>query len=193
MALFRDNRVQYRRFNGVIMSLQISRRLFVLSMLVITLACGRSSTVMERREPTVPVAPIVIASDLSAIDVCRSIPSEDIEAVMGRKLVKAPQRFAYYETAGTSGCSYDAGKDATGEAHFGYVVLTPLEEFDNQPLYKNVGVPGIGDSAYFNNGADARQLWVRINGKVAFVVAFGDVPNEPGAIAIAKLVAAAVR
>ncbi len=52
---------------------------------------------------------------------------------------------------------------------------------------------GFGDSAYFNNGADARQLWVKIDNRVAFVVAFGDVPWEDGAKAIAKLVAAAIQ
>jgi len=51
----------------------------------------------------------------------------------------------------------------------------------------------MGVSAYLNNGADARQLWVRVDDKVAFVVAFGDVPNEEGAKAIARLVLAAIR
>lgn len=62
-----------------------------------------------------------------------------------------------------------------------------------QPLYKKTDVVGVGDHAYFNNGADTRQLWVKINGKVTFVVAFGDVANEDGATALGKLVVAAIK
>jgi len=154
------------------------------------LACGLSSAPSE---PKTPITPISIGSDLSQIDVCQAIPKEDIEAVMARTLVSAPEHFEYYDTAGTSGCTYDAGKDSDGEAHFGYVVLTPIEVYNQQPLYLNVDVSGIGESAYFNNGADARQLWVKIDNKVAFVVAFGDVAREDGAKAIAKLLVAAIK
>jgi hypothetical protein len=158
-----------------------------------SLACGLFNSSSSYAEPTKSITPITIGSDLTAIDLCQAIPKEDIEAVMGRKLVSVPERFEYYDTGGSSGCMYDAGKDQDGEAHFGYVVLTPLSEYDNQPLYQNVDVSGIGDEAYFNNGADARQLWVKIDDKVAFVVAFGDVPNEEGAQAIAELMVAAIR
>ena len=54
-------------------------------------------------------------------------------------------------------------------------------------------VSGIGDQAYFNGGSDERQLWVKIDDKVAFVVTFGDVPNEEGAKAIAKLLVEAIQ
>src|SRR3970040_568605 len=152
--------------------------LFVFSIL----ACGSFGTTSSAySEPKVPIAPITIGSDLASIDLCQAIPQEDIEAVMGRKLAKAPHRFDYYETGSTSGCWYEAKKDSDGEAHFGYVVLTPIDVYNNQPLYLNVGVSGIGDEGYFNNGADARQLWIRIDDKVAFVVAFGDIENEEGA------------
>ncbi len=154
------------------------------------LACGPLSSTSA---PKATVAPITIGGDLTQVDVCRAVPQEDIEAVMGRKLVSAPKRFEYYDTPGTSGCSYDAGKDASGEAHYGYVVLTPIDAYDTQPLYQNVDVSGIGESAYFNNGADTRQLWVKVNDKVAFVVAFGDVANEDSEKAIAKLVVAAIK
>ena len=162
---------------------------FILLILA-ALACGGGS---QFTQPTAPISPITIGDDLSQIDLCQAIPQEDIEAVMGRKLVSAPERSTYYDTPETSGCSYNAGKDSDGEAHFGYVILTPVEEYDNQPLYLDTPVTGIGDEAYFNNGADARQLWVRINGKVAFVVAFGDVSNEEGAKAIAGLLASAIK
>lgn len=163
--------------------------LFTLIAALSLVACGQTALPSE---PKATVAPITISGDLTKLDLCQAIPKEDIEAVMGRKLVSTP-RFAYYDTPGTSGCWYDAGKDTSGEAHFGYVVLTPVDVYNSQPLYKNVNVSGIGDEAYFNNGADARQLWVKLDNKVAFVVAFGDVPNEAGAKAIAKLVIDAIR
>jgi hypothetical protein len=140
-----------------------------------------------------PIAPITIGQDLAAIDLCRAIPTATMEAVLGRTLVKAPQRFDYYDTPGASGCQYAAQKEASGEAHYGYIVLTPIDVYHNQPLYHNVEVSGIGESAYFNNGADTRQLWVKVNDHVAFVVAFGDVASEEGEQAIARLLVAAIK
>ncbi|HKF57970.1 MAG TPA: hypothetical protein VKJ45_21110 [Blastocatellia bacterium] len=153
------------------------------------LSCGQVSSTSA---PTTPVASIAIGSDLSKIDVCHAIPKEDIEAVMGRKLVKT-QPFAYYETAGSGGCWYEAAKDKDGEAHFGYVAFTPVAAYNEQPLYKKTDVGGLGVAAYYNNGADARQLWVKINDRVAMVVAFGDVPKEAGARSLAELVLAATK
>jgi hypothetical protein len=161
--------------------------------LVTTLACGLSGSGSSYSEPKAPIAPISVGSDLSAVDLCQAIPQEDIEAVMGRKLTSAPAKFEYYDTPATNGCSYDAGKDSSGAAHFGYVILTPLDVYGNQPLSKDQNVSGLGQEAYFNNGADARQLWVKVNDKLAFVVAFGDEPNEQGALAIAKLMMAAIQ
>lgn len=154
------------------------------------LACGQAPPAAE---PKTPVAPISLGAGITTIDVCQAIPQEDIEAVMGRRLVSPPKRFEYYDAAGTRGCTYDSGKDSAGGAHFGYVVLTPVGVYNNQPLYRNVAVSGLGQSAYFNNGADARQLWVKIDDRTAFVVAFGDEPNEAGTRAIAELVLAALR
>ena len=164
----------------------------IVMLAIFSFACALlgSST---KSEPKTPIAPIIISDDLSLIDLCQAIPQEDIEAVMGRKLTSPPQAFNYYDAPNTSGCSYDAGKDSSGEAHFGYVVLTPIEVYGDQPFYQNIDVSGIGDQAYFNNGADARQLWVKLDNKVAFVVAFGDVPNEEGAKAMAKLLVSAIK
>src|SRR5436305_8696627 len=78
------------------------------------------SCVSVPSEPKVAIAPITISDDLTKIDLCRAIPKEDIEAVMGRKLVSAPKPFEFYDTQGTSGCSYDGGKDADKEATYGY-------------------------------------------------------------------------
>jgi len=142
--------------------------------------------------PKSPVA-LIATGDLGKIDVCGAIPREDVEAVMGRKLAKAPEHFEYYETAGSSGCWYEAAKDKDGEAHFGYVVFTSVSVYNEQPLYNKADIAGLGAAAYFNNGADARQLWVKINDKAAFVIAFGDVPKEAGARALAELVLASAK
>jgi hypothetical protein len=61
------------------------------------------------------------------------------------------------------------------------VALTPGSVNGEQPVSKNTEVTGFGSSAFFNNDADAHQLWVKINDHLAIVVAFGDKPNEEGA------------
>jgi hypothetical protein len=157
------------------------------------LACGPTTTGSSPSEPTAAIAPITLDGDLTAIDLCQAIPKEDMEALMGKKLVKNPEKFDLYGEANTSGCMYDGGKSSDGEAFFSYVVLTPVTAYDNQPLYLNVDVPGLGQGAYYNNGADARQLWVKVDDSVAFVVANGDVENEAGQKAIAQLMLAAIQ
>jgi hypothetical protein len=159
-------------------------------LLFAALACGGTSAPAQ---PSVPVSAITIGSDLSQINVCQAVPQSDIEAVMGRKLSKAPEPFDYYGTKGASGCWYEAAKDSNGEAHFGYVVFTHLDAYDSQPLYQNQDVSGFGKSAYFDNGADARQLWVKVGDDAAFVVAFGDVAREDGAKQVAALILAAIK
>lgn len=157
------------------------------------LACLCSTSPAKPQTPQATVAPLVVGDDLTQVDVCQAIPREDIEAVMGRKLVSAPEAFDYYGTGDTAGCSYDGGKDSDNTAYFGYVVLTPVSVYGEQPLYQDKDVTGLGQEAYFNNGADARQLWVKVNDNLAFVVAFGDQPNEEGALALARLVLAALQ
>ncbi len=169
--------------------------LYVVAALVVlsAVACGSAKPASSVSEPKASVLPITIGSDLTAIDVCQAVPQEDMQAVIGRKLVSEPKSFTYYDTTGTSGCWYDAGKDASKQAYYGYIVFTPVEAYNNQSLVQNVAVSGIGVSAYFNNGADTRQLWVKVNDTVAFVVANGDVANEDGLKAIARLVVTAIR
>jgi hypothetical protein len=164
--------------------------LLIALLIFISLACARSG---ESAKPKATLAPIAIGSDLSQVDLCCAIPKEDMEVVMERKLASQPERFTYYDTPGTSGCTYDAGKDASGNAYFGYVALTSGSVYDEQPLYKNVDVSGIGAAAYFYNGPDARQLWVKVNDTLALVVAFGDSPNEERAKVIARLVLDAIQ
>lgn len=138
--------------------------------------------------------PIPLTDDLSQIDLCTAIPQEAMEEALGRSLSESPARFAYYDDVRTSGCIYVAESDPDGEAHFGYVALTPASLYDEQPLYLDEPVSGIGDSAYLNNGADARQLWVKVGGgRAAFVVAVGDVPREEQIKKIGMLLAAALQ
>ena len=175
----------------------MNRKTFLLLIVMIGLiisspACGLAGSAASSA-PTLPIDPITISDDLTSIDLCKAIPQEDIETVMGVKLVQAPTRFTYRNAEGTSGCFYEGPTDSDRERHFGYVVLTPLDVYDNQPLFQNADVSGIGDEAYFNNGSDARQLWVKIDNKVAFVIAFGDVAKEAGAKAIAELMVAAIK
>ena len=160
------------------------------TLLFFAAACGQSPS---SSEPKTPVAPVTVGADVTKIDLCQAIPKEDMEAVMGRKLAGAPKRFEYYDTQGTSGCWYEGKKDSSGQAYYAYVVLTPVDVYDKQPLHKKLDVSGIGERAYFNNGADTRQLWVKVNNKVAFVVANGDVENEAGQKAMAKLMVAAIK
>jgi hypothetical protein len=144
-------------------------------------------------DPTGPIAPITITEDLTAIDLCQAIPQEDIEAVMGVKLAEPPVRYTLRNTDGTSGCYYEGPTDSDRERHFGYVILTPLEVYDSQTLNQNEDVTGLGDAAYFNKGGDARQLWVKLNDKVAFVIGFGDVAKEAGSKALASLLVEAIQ
>jgi hypothetical protein len=169
-------------------------RFQLLALLLVMLAlaaCGGANQAPPQPEAT--IAPIVLTDDLSKIDLCQAIPQEVIAAALGRKLVSPPQHFEYYETSGSTGCQYDAGKSSSGDALFAYVALTPPEVYAQQSPYKNQAVSGIGDAAYFNNGADARQLWGKIGEKAALVVAIGDAPNEDGLKTIAQLVVAAIQ
>jgi hypothetical protein len=154
-------------------------------------ACGGANQASLQPEAT--ITPIVLAENLSKVDLCRAIPQLVIEAALDHKLVSTPQRFEYPEASGSTGCQYDAGETSSGDALFAYVALTSPEVYDQQPLYKNQAVNGIGAAAYFNNGADARQLWVKIGPKAALVVAIGDVPNEAGLKTIAERVVKAIQ
>jgi len=171
----------------------VNQKTFLLLMMIGIVISSAACAASASPGPKTPIAPIIISDDLPSIDLCQAIPQEDIETVMGVALVEAPTRFTYRSAEGTSGCFYDGPTDADRVRHFGYVILTPLEVYDNQTLFQNVGISGIGGEAYFNNGSDARQLWVKINNKVAFVVAFGDVAKEEGAKAIAELMVAAIK
>lgn len=174
----------------------MSRKTFLLFVVMIGVVI--SSTACKApdisSEPTEPISPITIGDDLTTIDVCAAIPQANIEAVMLVQLANPPTPYTYRYTEGTSGCYYEGSVDnTTPDKQFAYVVLTPLDVYDNQTLYQNEAVSGIGDQAYFNGGSDKRELWVKIDNKVAFVVSFGDLPKEAGAKAIAKLMVEAIQ
>jgi hypothetical protein len=134
----------------------------------------------------------MIPPALTELRMCTAVPPAVVEAVLGRKLVSAPAWFEYPDAPGSTGCQYDAGQDSAGNALFAYIALTPPHIFDQQPRYQDQPVSGIGDTAYFNNGPDARQLWVKLD-KVALVVAIGDAPNEAGLKQLATLLVDAIR
>ena len=165
----------------------------IAALVLVTLACGLPAATTGKSVPNVPVSSMTIGSDLTRVDVCDAVPAADFEAALGRKLGGAPKPFDFYGTPGASGCMYDAGKDSSNQAYYGYVVLTPIDAYNNQPLYQNVDVSGLGQAAYFNNGADVRQLWVKVNGSLAFVVGIGDVPDEADLRAIAQLILDAIK
>lgn len=167
------------------------RLLDVLLLALILAGCGGAAQPASQLKVT--MAPLSFTGALAEIDLCQAIPPEAIEAVLGRKLVAAPQRFAYDGDPGSAGCQYDAGTDSQGNARFAYVALTPPTAYSQQPLVQNRAVSGIGDAAYFNNGADVRQLWVKVGDKAALVVAIGDAPNEAGLKAISELVVNAIQ
>ena len=174
----------------------MNRKAFLLLMVMIGIVISLPACAAPEvsSEPTEPISPITIGADLTSIDVCAAIPPEDIEAVMLVKLTNPPSPYTYRYTEGTSGCYYEGSVDnTTPDKQFAYVVLTPLEVYDNQTLYQNEAVSGIGDQAYFNGGPDQRELWVKIDNKVAFVISFGDIPKEEGAKAIAKLLVEAIQ
>jgi hypothetical protein len=160
--------------------------------ILLTLAALACSPLGGAALPKLTLAPIALGGGLTTLDVCQAVPQAAVEAVMGRKLVAPPTRYADPDFMG-NGCKYDAGKDSSGTAYFGYVELTPASAYKSQPLSESVAVSGVGQAAYFTNGADARQLWVKVNDQVAFEVAFGDQPNEAGATALAKAMVAAMQ
>jgi hypothetical protein len=144
-------------------------------------------------EPQGPIDPITVSEDLSSIDLCQAIPQADIETVMRVKLVETPTRYTLRNADGTSGCYYEGPTDSDRERHFGYIILTPLEVYENQQLNQKEAVGGLGDGAYFNKDGDSRQLWVKLDNKVAFVIGFGDVAKDEGAQSLAKLLVAALK
>lgn len=118
-------------------------------------------------------------------NMCDVLPARIIEAALKVKLVSAPERYSFANDGKNSGCTYDGGKNASGDAVFAYAAIVSTQEFSSNRKGKTDAVPGLGEDAYFVNGADARQLWVLVGNGRAAVIAIGDRPNETAARAIA--------
>lgn len=151
------------------------------------LGCGGTPAYGDEK-----VAPIDTRAGIDKIDLCSAIPASLIEGVIGAKLKTSAERFSFGDAPGSSGCAYDAGKDSGGAALFGYAVIAPATAFDGVKGDKTA-VNGVGKSAFFVNGADARQLWVKAEDRATVIVAFGDRPNEKGAIELARRIVAAIK
>jgi hypothetical protein len=130
-----------------------------------------------------------LASKLDAngdgqIDICEAIPQIVLEKTLGRKLIGAGSPFK--DPALGDGCAFDFGKDSK-EAYFAYVTLATEKQFTNAlaNAVKAEPVKTLGDSAFLNYGADARQLWVRV-GKKAVLVAIGDRENVAAEMILAR-------
>jgi hypothetical protein len=159
----------------------LSKAMIAAALLALS-ACSLSTT-----PELAPFTSFHVVSDLTMNDVCAVVPQADIEEIMGVKLNQAPSRFEYPGSFGTSGCWYQAAKDPGGEAHFGYIVLTHVDTYNSQPSVNKQDITGLGQQAYFTNGADARQLWVMKDINTSFVIAFGDKPREDGAKRLAAM------
>src|SRR5258706_14796649 len=90
--------------------------LAICALFLTTLACGGTTA---PKQPTAPIAPITITNDLTQINLCQAIPQEDIEAVMGRKLDKAPEFFPYITTVDSVAGRTEAKKNQDVKPNFG--------------------------------------------------------------------------
>lgn len=167
------------------------RFLLTVLMLVTLTVTACTNQAATPRADAVTMPPLTLTADLSKVDLCRAIPLAAVEAALDAKLTGAPQRFTYGDASASSGCQYDAGADSQGAARFAYVALLPAAAYDQQP--QATPISGIGRAAYFTDGADARQLWVRLGDKAALVVAIGDRPNDDGLTALGRLIASAIK
>jgi len=142
---------------------------------------SNASTTPAAGSPAKLITPKPGTFDLKAFDACKAVPASVAERILGRPLSGQPEKFSFNNKGTDAGCTFDAGKDAEKNAYFAYVVAAPVEDYVANRSPKAEFVQGLGDEAYFVNGADARQLWVLIDGKAAVMAAIGDRPNESGA------------
>jgi len=114
------------------------------------------------------------------IDICEAVPAEAWEMVIARPQVGEPTPFE--DPSLGEGCAFDFGSEA-GAAYFSYVTFASEKQFTDAlaSAVQAEPVTTIGDSAFLNYGADARQLWVRAKDK-AVMVAIGDMENVEGMV-----------
>ncbi len=114
---------------------------------------------------------ILPAKDLNGdgqIDICEAVPTEAWEMIVARTMEGDPTPFD--DPSLGNGCAYDFGKDDLA-AYFSYVTFASEKQFNDAlaSAVKAEPVTTIGDSAFLNYGADARQLWVRTGDKAVMV------------------------
>ena len=131
--------------------------------------------------------------DLKSFDACGAVAIPVVERILGRSLAGKPERFSFNNKNTDAGCTFEAGKDGEKNAYFAYVVAAPVEDYAANRSSKAEFIQGLGDEAFFVNGADARQLWVLIDRKAAVMAAVGDRPNENGARELAAELIKAIK
>jgi hypothetical protein len=129
---------------------------------------------------------MIPAEDLNGdgkIDICEAIPVEAWEMVIAQSIVGDPAPFD--DPSLGKGCAFDFGKDDYA-TYFSYVTFASEKQFNDALAAADRAEPvtTIGDSAFLNYGADARQLWVR-KGDKAVMVAIGDTENVEGMLLLA--------
>lgn len=145
--------------------------------------CLYGSTTTPNRTKDINAAGTALG--FGAFNMCETLPGSVIESSLKVKLVSAPERFSYSNDGKNSGCTYDGGKDSHGDAVFAWAALVSAKEFTENKKVGADTVKGLGEDAYFVNGADARQLWILLGGGKGAVIAIGDRPNEAAAKEIA--------
>lgn len=127
--------------------------------------------------------PITDVNGDGKIDICEAVPNAIWEAVIGRPQVSPPMPFQ--DDLLGEGCAFDFGQDSNA-VYFAYVTFASEQQFNDAlaSATRPEPVTSIGDSAFLNYGADARQLWLRVGDKAA-MVAIGDQENVGGMIIVA--------
>ncbi len=116
--------------------------------------------------------------DVRTLDVCKSVPKEQVVKILGHDLTKAP--VAYSVEDRDVGCYYEAGKDASSKLLFAYLTIGPtIMYLGNRELRTQLLTDtGLGDEVYTRRGSNsAIEVWVLINGKGALIAGVGQTPN----------------
>lgn len=159
-----------------------------------TIAFGRLSRTLLLVALFVVAAPAVVAQvdtrldlkrGLPGIDLCQAMSAAMIEKLLLSKPLKPGQTFNFDGTENSPGCQWDGGK-LRGETAFAYVAVVPIALMRKEPAVARKAVTALGKAAFFNNGADARALWVQIDDRYALLLARGDRPNESGLLEVAR-------
>jgi hypothetical protein len=127
---------------------------------------------------------VMFGPGLGGDGMCAMLPAEMFTSILEREVVGEPSAFDD-EYLG-QGCSYDLGADSEAE-YFMYFSVAPIDSYNDAKANGSnvIAQPLAGADAFSVNGADAEQLWVKLNDSRALVVAIGDEPNTQAALALA--------